>query len=270
MALVPAGSNQKPYFYEYASDADLVASVLAYGALASLSAQGFGSALGYVLTGADPANRLPVCFVYSRNGAGTAGRQWVVTQGTSAKCLVLIVEGSPNASGGGSSGADIVRVVAKSGTYTSPTLSSAVFSTIASAISGAPTNAAILILNDTYTESPTINSAIALVGFGNASELTINGTITANAALVMRNITVDGGASNAVTVTAGDFTAYDSSFVSSGVAVDASAATGTTSRFYQSVSTSVTVDSLFASASTFTGTATAAMGNASGWPTRAP
>lgn len=256
MALIPAGSNQKPYFYEYASDADLVASVLPYASLTTLSAQGFGAAKGYVLTGSDSANNLPPCFIYSRNGDGTAGRYWVVTQGSSSKCLVLISEGS--AGGSTSSGADIVRVVAKSSTYITPALSSAVYSTIVSALSGAPSNAAILILNDSYTESPTITSPVALIGFGDSSQLTISGTITTNSAIVLRNLTVAGGAGSALVSTAGDVTAYDCSFTSSTASIN-SAAAGNIVRLTQCTANDVSVDTMILVHSTLSGSSTAAV-----------
>lgn len=149
-------------------------------------------------------------FLIAKNGGGAATNLYLVTTNASGSGKVAL-RIFTSASGPSSSGADIILVVAKTATYAPIALSSAVYSTIAAAITAAPaTGASILLLDDSYAESLTTTKPIGLIGLSSATRVNINPTnlvpLTNNSntgVVTLRNVTLAGGTAAALTLGTG-------------------------------------------------------------------
>ena len=152
MSIVQDTKNNKLYGVLVSDEKNdlLNGSNIAYGALTTPS--GFPSSVkGYQGPGGWVDKFQNEQFIYARD----TGRLWQIQlddQVSPQQALILIAEGSAQPSGGGSSGPDIVLVVAdKAGKYAGFSMSSAVYSTLPAAVAAVPVGGADIIMLDEFS-----------------------------------------------------------------------------------------------------------------------
>lgn len=250
-------TNRKPAVAPFATDSDIGAS------LVQLTGYPTG-VLGYqgASDGYQQYEQGDVLLAMNLGGAAT-NVYLVANNSTGTGIVAIRISSLPS---GGSTGADIVLVVAKSATYSPLALSSAVFSTIAAAITAAPaTGASILLLDDTYTEALTTTKPIGLIGFSSATRVTISQASTVvltnnctTGTVTLRNVTLSGGTAAAITHAASAITeAFNCAFT--GAASVITQAGNATFRSTQcAITGGVVVATQVHSQSTISGSSTAA------------
>lgn len=222
MSIVQDTKNNKLYGVLVSDEKNdlLNGSNIAYGALTTPS--GFPSSVkGYQGPGGWVDKFQNEQFIYARD----TGRLWQIQlddQITPAQALILIAQGSAQPSGGGSSGPDIVLVVAdKAGKYAGFSMSSAVYSALPAAVAAVPVGGAdIIMLNDTYTLNarlaiPTGTRLVALSkGDVSITSADVTGTLESQGDLGLVKVSVSntGGAAGVVATTGGTHT-YDGAVV---------------------------------------------------------
>lgn len=205
-------TNRKPAVATFATDSDIGAS------LVQLTGYPTG-VLGYqgASDGYQQYEQGDVLLAMNLGGAAT-NVYLVANNSTGTGIVAIRISSLPS---GGSTGADIVLVVAKSATYSPLVLSSAVYSTIAAAIAAAPTTgASIILLDDSYAESLATTKPIGLIGLSSATRVTINpvnlvplANNCTTGVVTLRNVTLAGGTAAALTHTTGAITeAFNSAF----------------------------------------------------------